>query len=364
MNDVAKLLVLAILTGAAKPANTQSISLDNVAPFPLLVSTSTAAISINPSSGNVTARSLAGTLSQCAGSTAFGADKSVLGGNTGLQINGSGRINLQMTPIDYFNRTVFQGRRVLSLRLAQPLLCFDFQPTPSAAVNPVGLRFIDANNETNAVIYGGITGYNYLTNGGGNSTLVINAGAQLACCTMLPGPNASCFQGNNGGLSQPAGALPASAKGGATNLSVSLSGPPGVLPGGTLIYSIVVHNNGASGISGIRVRDWYTKNTSGQAANFSAGSWNCAPSAGADCGSNTSGSGNVALTNVTLSAGSSVVLTVSRTLGAFATLGTPYSLSAAAFAPPLAGETNLGDNQGILTGIASVQDVMLVNGFE
>ncbi len=360
MKIMARLSVLAITASAALPASAQIISLDNVAPIPLSASTSIAAVSINPSSGNVTARSLIGGLTQCAGFEAPDNEKSVLGGNTGLEINDSGRIQLLMTPVDYFNRTVAQGRRVISLRVAQPLLCVDFAPVPSAAVNPVGLRITDPNNEVGAVLYGGISGFNFVTNGGGSSSFRVDASTQLACCAMLPAANASCFQGDNGGLGAGA-SVPY--KGAGANLSVSLMGPASVMPGSTLAYSIVVSNTGPSGIAGVRVRDWYPKNTSGLVVNFSAGSWNCTPTAGASCGS-TSGSGNIALSNVSLAPGSSVVLSVTRTLGAFAPLGSPYSVSAMAFAPPASNEVALVDNQAVLNGFAAVQELVFAAGFE
>ena len=364
--------------------------MDNVPPISLLASSSSAALSINPSTGNVTARTLTGTTTNCVGSVAFGlptsGDKAVLGGNTGLQINNSGRIQLVMTPIDYLNRTVFQGRRMISLRVAQPLLCVDFAPAPVGVVNPVGLRLIDPNNEIGAVLYGGISGIQYVTNGVGSSSIIVNAGTQLACCTMLPAVNASCFQGGNGGLGTPAPnslltADPAtrgadalglghrepqgsgSEKGGASNLTVTLSGPPGVLPGTALLYSIVVSNTGATGLSGVRVRDWFPKNTSGLVVAFANGSWNCTPTAGANCGASI-GSGNIVLSNVSLSAGSSVVISVSRTLGSFAPLGSPYSLSAVAFAPPGANELALSDNQAVLSGFAAAQDPVFASDFE
>lgn len=387
MNDIAKILMLATFTCAWMPAGAQSILMDNVPPIPLSVSSSIAAVRINPSSGNVSVRSFTGDLSQCTGSAfASAGDKSILGGNTGLEINGSGRIQLLATPIDYLNRTVGQGRRVISLRVTQPLLCVDFAAAPVGAINPVGLKITDPNNEVGAVIYGGITSFNFLTNGTGFSSLIVNSGTQLACCTMLPAANASCFQGGNAGLGVPAGASsltagpsmlgaltvgrgniatagPGREKGSVPNLSVALFGPDAVLPGTEFVYSIVVTNTGATGIGGVRVRDWFPKSSSGLAMVFSNGSWNCAPTAGGSCGTS-NGTGNVVLNNVSLSAGSSVILSVSRTLGAFAPLGSPYSVSAIAFAPPAANEVVLSDNQAMLSGIAAVPESVFATGFE
>jgi|GEM_PF-2278951 len=342
-------------------ASAQSLSLDNVPPFPLAVSASVAAVSISPASGNVTARSLTGGASQCTGSSQPGDfEKMLKGGNTGLMINQSGRIELLSTPINYHNRTIGQGRRSVILRVSQPLLCMDFAAAPVGSSNPVGLKITDSNNETTVAMYGGISAYNYFTNGVNLSSFSITSNALLACCHMLPANNASCFQGNNGG---PSAAPMTVEKGSSTNLNVIVSGPGGVLPGNDLTYSILVSNTGSTALSGVRVRDWFTKSSSGSAGSFSNGNWSCAPTLGASCGAS-SGTGNIALTQVVLPAGSSVIITVTRTLSGFAALGSPYYLSAAAFAPPAANELGLGDNQDVLQGFAELTDDLFESGFE
>lgn len=288
---------------------------------------------------------------------ASAADKAVNAGNTGFAINNSGRLNLVTAEkIDYFNRTIANGRRVLKLRLGQPLLCVDFATPPGGSVNPVALQYTDPNQDTTPLLFGGISSFDYVSNGVSPSLFKISSSGELACCAMLPAANASCFQGSVGGVgadgvfangyesptSQP--------EGGAADLVVTVSGPSGAAPGGNFSYTIQVENSGSTPINGVRVRDWFPKASGGFPASLSAGTWSCSPMPA--CGS-ASGSGNIALDAVSLAGNSSVTFNVSRGLNAGAPNGSPFSVSAAAFAPPATGETQLGNNQAAHT--ASVQ---------
>lgn len=303
--------------------------------------------------------------SALAGMPGQAAEKAALAGNTGVSINSSGRLELvNSVPIDYFNRSVANGRRVVNLRIAQPMLCADFSPAPGVGVNPVALQYLDPNGDSSGLLFGGISSFDYLTNGGQASLFKISADAQLACCVMLPASNANCFQGITGGSGGDGvfgngfeGVIAAATLKGTlnpVNLSVSVNGPSTVAPSSNFNYTITVSNPpGSASVNDVRVRDWFPKSSGGFPAPLSSGSWTCTPSGSASCGIS-NGVGNIANNTVSLAGGSNVTFNVSRVMGGAAANGTQFSVSAAAFAPPSAGETVLGNNQGALT--ASVQD--------
>ncbi len=294
-----------------------------------------------------------------AGTDAFAAGNAVLGGNTGFAINNSGPISLVATPISYLNRSVAQGRRSISLRVGQPMLCADFAPAPAGASNPVGLVLTDPNNETLPPMYGGITSFDFVTNGSSNSQFKVAAGSQLACCIMLPAANASCIQGTNGGaiievlhddgFESVSASSPGAAKGTVSDVRVLIAGPSAVGPGSVLTYTIAVVNIGADAVNGVRLRDWYPKSSGGFAGAFSPGSWSCTPSGGSNCGVG-SGSGNISIDNISLGVGGNVVYTVNRQMSAGAPNGAQYAVSAAAFTQPSGNEVSLGNNQAMLAG--------------
>lgn len=276
-------------------------------------------------------------------------------GNTGLAINGSGRIDLvSSTPISYLNRGVADGRRTLQLRVAQPVLCADFATPPGGAVNPVGLQIIDPNGDSSGLLFGGISNYEYFTNGAAPSLFRVTSGTALACCVMLPANNASCVQGPNGGIipnllfADGFETLLAVTEGSAADLRVQLTGPAFVTPGGSLAYTVTVANIGGASVSGVRVREFYPKATGGFPVSLQGGSWTCTPSGGANCGT-ANGAGQVVLDNVSLPAGGGVAIAITRGLNPGASHGAQFSVSAAAFAPPAANESVLGNNQGAWT---------------
>lgn len=285
--------------------------------------------------------------------------KAIEAGNTGLVINSTGRLDLVTSvPIDYLNRTAGNGGKVINLRIAQPLLCADFA---AVDLSRVALRIQDPNGDLSSPLYGGITSYDYLTNGGASSLFKVTAGSSLACCVMLPAANASCFQGAIGGNgsdslfangyeSALAAAQANAVKGlaGPANLAVAVTGPSTVAPGAPLNYTITVSNIGGAAVTGARVRDWYPKASGGFPAQLGSGNWTCTPSAGASCGT-TSGVGNIALDAVSLNAGANISIAVGRVVGGSPANGVTFSVSAAAFAPPAAAETVLGNNQAVLT---------------
>ncbi len=312
-------------------------------------------------------------ISVLAAMPAHSAEKSALAGNTGLSINSSGRVNLVTSvPIDYLNRSVVDGRRVVNLRIGQPLLCADFAIAPGAGSNPVAFQYLDPNGESSGLLYGGIGSFDYLTNGGAASLLSITADSRLACCVMQPAANANCFQGivgSNGGEGVFANGfenLPSSVAGGPADLAVSVGGPATVSPGVTFNYTITVTNVGGVSVSNVRVRDWFPKASGGFPASLANGTWACTPSGGASCGV-ASGGGNLSLNSVSLDPGASVSISAARTMSAAAPTGTEFSVSAGAFAPPSAAETVLGNNQGSLSATVqptslSINDVTQVEG--
>jgi len=296
------------------------------------------------------------------------AEKSILAGSTGLSINGTGRIELVTSqPIDYLNP--LGGQRILNLRVAQPLLCVDIGGTASSS--RVALRYFDPNGDSSGLLFGGITNYDYVTNGFSPSLFKVTAGPQLACCVMAPASNASCFQGTNGGVIFEgffANGFEAGAGGSAPNLAVSINGPNTVAQGANFAYTVNVANIGSVAVSNVRVRDWFPKAAGGYPAPLSTGSWTCAASIGASCGVSGTFNGNIGVDGVSLNVGSNVSFAVNRTMNAGAANGSSFSVSAAAFAPstPIP-ETVLGNNQSALTATVqqtslSISDVALAEG--
>lgn len=309
--------------------------------------------------------------------TAHAADKSTLAGNTGLTINSSPRMDLVTSvPIDYLNRAVANGRRVISLRVAQPLLCADFAPAPSAVVNPVAMQYLDPNGDASGLLFAGISSFDYFANGGASSLFKVTADAQLACCIMQPALNAACFQGSVGGSSGDGlflngfenlvAAAPNAVTVDPVDLAVVVSGPTTATPNGNFNYSIEVSNFGTNTVGNVVVRDWYPKTSGGFAATLGAGSWTCTPTGNASCGT-ANGTGNIGALAVSLGAGAKVTFAVSRPVAGSAPNGSTFSASAAAFAPPTAAETALSNNQSALTATVSptsfsISDVSQVEG--
>lgn len=363
-----------LLLGISSVAVSQTISLDNVPPISLSNSATVDAASLDAATGNLIVRSASGSLSQClpqgAWTGAAEAGKAVFAGNTGLAINNSGRIELvTAVPVGYLNRSVANGRRVVRLRVAQPLLCADFAVAPGGAVNPVALEIRDPNNESSGLLFGGITSSEYFTNGASPSLYKVNSDAQLACCIMQPASNATCFQGATVGTanqkSQAAPELDArkATTGVSADLAVGVSGPSSVAPGGTFAYTISVANVGAANVTGVRVRDWFPKTSGGFPAPLGAGAWTCAASAGASCGV-ANGTGNITFNAVALNSGASITISVIRPMSASATANTVFSVSAAAFAPPGANESLLTNNQGALTATVLSNSPPVINAVQ
>lgn len=280
------------------------------------------------------------------------------GGNVGLSINGSVPIDLALTqPIEIRENS---PRRV-RLQTTQPLICTDFNTSTS----PVGIELFDPNGVNAGVFRGGITNFDFVTNGTQRGLLKVTApSAALACCLMLPHGSAFCMQGPiaaaAGGGTQPPPviifksgfetAATAMVAGKTVLAGVDLevvvdSSQASRRAGETWTYTVVVRNVGTVNVTGVRVRDWSPRSPNFSPA-FSNGTWSCLAATGASCGSS-SGTGNISASSVSLNAGASVTFTVNRPLvsSPAPTVGSTAWASAAAFAPPAAGETVVGNNQ-------------------
>lgn len=289
----------------------------------------------------------------------WAADKSVLAGGTALAINGSGRVPLNTAvPINFLNDTA--GQRKVTMRLAQPFLCADLQ-TAVPTENRVAFVYKDPNNEDVGPLFNGITSYDYFTNGAQPSLFRVVADANMACCLMLPDPGAFCIQGTKLSATVDVFASGFETPASPVDLEVKVVGPDNVSPVGIFSYKITVSNRGTAQVSGVRVRDWFPKAGGGVA--FQSGAWTCQPELSCGVGGASSvpaDNGNIKENGITLDAGASVTYTVARPLSVGA-LGSTFSVSAAAFAPPAAGspvssaEADLGNNQGAL--IATVNRI-------
>jgi uncharacterized repeat protein (TIGR01451 family) len=255
--------------------------------------------------------------------------------------------------------------------VAQPLLCADFATAPGGAVNPVALEYRDPNNESSGLIFGGISNFDYFTNGAAPSLFRVSSDAQLACCVMQPASNASCFQGSTGGPTPDSLfangfeniAIKATKGTPGADLAVQMSGPPTIAPGANFNYTITVANTGSVTITNARVRDWFPKSSGGFAAPLGTGSWTCTGSAGASCGV-ASGTGNIAVNAVSLDPGANVNFSVSRPMSGSAPNSTSFSVSAAAFSPPAVGELGLSNNQRALTATVQTSAPPVINSVQ
>lgn len=274
--------------------------------------------------------------------------------NTGLNASG--------LSIAYFagNAVGQSNRRVMQLRVADPVLCADFNTVQSDA--HVRLRLVDANQ---MFVDGGdgrgFRGALPLSNETGGSRLsmdpvnaskrILNVGTQASLkCAVFPGGILPLVQPAKSSSEAPEGVdlifassfetLPN------TDLATTISTPASASAGNNVVYSIRVQNNGSGTANNLQVRDFFTKPVAGSASpGLLNGSWTCTADATASC-SQASGLGYIFQSSATLPSGTGITLTVARALSnaTAPTVGATFRVQAAAFSLPSENEINRNNN--------------------
>lgn len=286
-----------------------------------------------------------------------------------LSINGSATVALQpdgstasddtQRSIAYFSTDIASNsnRRVMQLRVADPVLCADF--VASEPASQVRLRVLDSNgliqgSDTRG--FRGLTPYDSGNDSGGvryrldptDSTrriLNISTSNSLRCAVFPGGVTAGINKNAKGGdLIFSDGFESPLANG--VDLETTLLGvPTGARGGDAVTYTIRVTNLGGTTASNVQVRDYFPLPQSGSAQPGLSGSWSCSGSAGAGC-SAASGNSYVFLPNATIPGGGRVDIQITRTLSnaTAPTIGATFRVQAAAFSDPNQAEAALANN--------------------
>jgi len=274
--------------------------------------------------------------------------------NAGLNANG--------LSIAYFAGNVVgqSNRRVMQLRVADPVLCADFNTVQSDS--SVRLRLVDSNQ---LFVDGGdgrgFRGALPLANETGGSRLsmdpadatkrILNVGTQATLkCSVFPGGTLPVIQPAASSKQAPEGVDFIFANGFetvlGTELVTAISTPASASAGNAVMYTIRIQNIGAGTANNVQVRDFFTKPVAGSPnPGLLDGSWTCNAEGSASC-SQASGSGYVFQSAATLPTGTAITFSVTRILSnaTAPTAGATFRVQAAAFSQPSENEVNRNNN--------------------
>ncbi len=254
------------------------------------------------------------------------------------------------------------NRRVMQLRVADPVLCADFNTIQADSV--VRLRLVDANQMY--VDGGDSRGFRGLATlvsetGGirlnmdpADSTKRILNVSTLASlkCSVFPGGILPAVQPTFSSKEAPKGEDIIFANGFETSLSpgteliTTINTLPSARAGEAVVYTMRVENVGAGTANNVQVRDFFTKPVSGSSApGLLDGNWTCNAEGSASC-SQSSGTGYIFQSGATLPSGTALNFNVSRTLSnaTAPTTGAVFRVQAAAFSQPSDNEVNRVNN--------------------
>ena len=254
------------------------------------------------------------------------------------------------------------NRRVMQLRVADPVLCADF--TTGQSNSTVRLRLIDNNQ---MFVDGGdgrgFRGLLPLVNEAGGVRLnmdpadsnkrILNVSTQASLkCSVFPGGDLPVVQPTVTSKETPergdlifANSFETSLTPG-TELVTTISSLPSARAGDLVVYTIRVENVGAGTANNVQVRDFFTKPVAGSTnPGLLDGDWTCNGEGSASC-SQASGSGYVFQSGATLPSGTRLTFNVSRTLSnaTVPTTGATFRVQAAAFSQPSENEFNSANN--------------------
>lgn len=309
-----------------------------------------------------------------------------------LSINNSASVAIQNSAgagandlsIAYFaGDTVGQAnRRLLQLRLADPVLCAEFPN--SQADSTVRFRLVDANQMIQGNDERGFRGLQPLNSDNGGIRLraagpnpdPIDVGKnllRLSTESFLP-----CYVFPGGTLAnvQPQGNEGESARGPdggdliftnnfetplATGIELvtTISVPTSARAGDPVSYVVRVENVGQVGATGVQVRDFFKKPEAGSSnPGLTDGNWTCATSGTAEC-SEGSGTGYIYQSGATIPSGSALIFATTKTLSNATTpnVGSRFRIQAAAFSRPTDNEPNRANNAFASSQIEVVTNV-------
>ncbi len=288
-----------------------------------------------------------------------------------LSINNSSTVAFQSNSggtnglsVAYFaGDTVGQAnRRVMQLRVADPVLCADFNTVQSDS--SVRLRLIDANQ---MYIDGGdgrgfrgllplvseSGGIRFNMDPADSNKRILNVSTQATLkCSVFPGgilpvtqPTAFSKRAPDAGDFIFANGFETALTPG-TELVTTITSLPSARGGDAVVYTVRVENLGAGTASNVQVRDFFTKPVIGSAnPGLLDGSWTCNGEGSASC-SQASGVGYIYQSGANLPSGTAITFNVSRVLSnaTAPTTGAVFRVQAAAFSQPSEGEINQANN--------------------
>lgn len=309
-----------------------------------------------------------------------------------LSINNSASVAIQNSAgagandlsIAYFaGNTVGQAnRRLLQLRLADPVLCAEFGN--SQADSTVRFRLVDANNLIQGSDQRGFRGLQPLNSDNGGIRLraagpnpdAIDVGKnllRLSTESFLP-----CYVFPGGALAnvQPQGNLgdeTRSQRGGdlifangfelplapGIELVTTISVPTSARAGDPVSYVIRVENVGQVGATGVQVRDFFKKPEAGSSnPGLTDGNWTCATAGTAECSEGV-GTGYIYQSNASIPSGSALVFATTKVLSnaTAPNVGSRFRVQAAAFTRPTDNEPNRANNAAASAQIEVVTNV-------
>jgi hypothetical protein len=256
--------------------------------------------------------------------------------------NGSG-------PFDLFGNVTYSyagSPRQVSWRTQAPVLCADFG-TP---INTMRLQTRDPNGDVS--VDGNLSGisgisYDYV---GRRLSLEASSTTNVLRCrlgALASGAGTDLIFGNGFEVSP-------------IDLAVTISAQTAAITPSTLNYTITVRNLGTANADSVKVRDFFTKraSTSSTDPGLSDGTWTCAASGSASCGTPASGTGRINTAGASIPAGGGNLLTYTIARGVLAntTLNTNVTLAAAAFHAPTA-----SSDDTITTNDAQQRRVLITN---
>ncbi len=272
------------------------------------------------------------------------------------------------------------NRRVMQLRVADPVLCADF--TTGQSDSTVRLRLVDANQ---MFIDGGdgrgFRGLVPLVSETGGIRLnmdpadsnrrILNIATQASLkCSVFPGGILPAVQPTVSSKAAPEGGDLIFANGFETSLTpgvelvTTINTLPSARAGDAVVYTIRVRNEGTGTANNVQVRDFFKKPVAGSAnPGLLDGNWTCTGEGSASCGQPSAGTTNaggyIFQSGATLPSGTALRFNVSRVLSN-ATPPTPlttFLVQAAAFSQPGDSEINQVNNAAVSRPIQVVTNV-------
>ena len=257
------------------------------------------------------------------------------------------------------------NRRVMQLRVADPVLCADFNTVQSDSV--VRLRLVDPNR----MILGGdergfrglvplfndTGGIRYIIDPADPNKRILKVSTQPTLkCAVFPGGGLPTVQPEafSTGAPEAFGDFADGFEAVGTDLKTTISLPAQTLVNGVTEYTVRVDNSGPGTARNVQVRDFFINPIPGQLN----GTWTCATQGGATC-SEPSGDNYIYQSGATLPSGSALVFTLRRVLRNAE--GT-FRVQAAAFSQPSENEANNADNAVVSDPIQAVTNIAPVIG--